>query len=334
MCPRGVERNSTHSDRLPSHPVRIAFAGTAEFAVPSLRACNARHQVVAAVTQPARPGSRGRPAPRPVADAAVQLGIPVLQPERIRSGPVVEEILGLEADVLVVAAYGQIVPRTLLDGHRFGGVNVHASLLPRWRGAAPIARAILAGDTVTGVCIMRMEAGLDTGPVYARREVPIDAGATTTGLTETLAIAGAEELVAVLATLERGTAAATPQPEEGMRYAARLTRGDGLLDWEASSAEEVDRMVRALNPWPGVTADLAGVAVRILRGRRIAGRQSEMSGVAGPVLGAAAASPGSVVRTEGEAALVATAAGLYRVDAVQPPGRRAMSAAAFLRGRR
>ena len=176
MCPRGVERNSTHSDRLPSHPVRIAFAGTAEFAVPSLRACNARHQVVAAVTQPARPGSRGRPAPRPVADAAVQLGIPVLQPERIRSGPVVEEILGLEADVLVVAAYGQIVPRTLLDGHRFGGVNVHASLLPRWRGAAPIARAILAGDAVTGVCIMRMEAGLDTGPVYARREVPIDAG--------------------------------------------------------------------------------------------------------------------------------------------------------------
>ena len=138
--------------------MRILFAGTAAFAVPSLRACNARHDVLAAVTQPARPGSRGRPAPRPVADAAEQLGVPHLQPERIRSGPVVKEILGLGADVLVVAAYGQILPRTLLDGHRFGGVNVHASRLPRWRGAAPIARAMLAGDPSVGVCIMRMEA--------------------------------------------------------------------------------------------------------------------------------------------------------------------------------
>ena len=301
--------------------MRIAFAGTAEFAVPSLRACNARHQVVAAVTQPARPGSRGRPAPRPVADAAIQLGIPVLQPARIRSGPVIDEILGLDADALVVAAYGQIVPPALLDAHRFGGVNVHGSLLPRWRGAAPIPRAILAGDPVTGVCIMRMEAGLDTGPVYARREVAIGPEATTPGLTETLAIAGAEELVAVLAALERGAASATPQPEEGMTYAARLTREDGLLDWAARSAEEVDRMVRALDPWPGVTAELAGASVRILTGRPAPAEE-------------AAATPGSVLRTERESALVSTAAGAYRVDAVQPPGRRAMSAAAFLRGRR
>jgi methionyl-tRNA formyltransferase len=300
--------------------VRIVFAGTADFAVPSLRACNAHHQVLAAVTQPGRPGSRGRPAPRPVADAAAQIGIPVLQPERIRSGDVVAEILGLGADVLVVAAYGQIVPRTLLAGHRFGGVNVHASLLPRWRGAAPIARAILAGDRLTGVCVMRMEATLDTGPVYARREVPIGDETTTAGLTEVLAIAGAEELVAVLAGLERGSATATPQPEEGVTYAARLTREDGLLDWSQRSAEEVDRMVRALTSWPGVTADLAGVGVRILAGR--------------PILGETDTIPGTVTRTEGESALVATAAGLYRVDTLQPPGRRAMSAAAFLRGRR
>jgi methionyl-tRNA formyltransferase len=300
--------------------VRIVFAGTAEFAVPSLRACNARHQVLAVVTQPARLGSRGRPAPRPVADVAAQLSLPLLQPERIRTPENVAEILTLGADVLVVAAYGQIVPRALLDGHRHGGVNVHASLLPRWRGAAPIARAILAGDEVTGVCVMRMEAGLDTGPVYARREVPIGAEATTVGLTETLAIAGAEELVAVLAALERGAATATPQPEEGMTYAARLTREDGLLDWRARTAEEVDRMVRALDPWPGVTADLAGVPVRILAGR--------------PVAAEAGASAGTVIRIEGESALVATAASLYRVDTVQPPGRRAMSAAAFLRGRR
>jgi len=300
--------------------VRIVFAGTAEFAVPSLRACNARHEVVAAVTQPARPGSRGRPAPRLVADTAGQLGIPLLQPERIRAEPVVGEILGLGADVLVVAAYGQIVPRTLLAGHRFGGVNVHASLLPRWRGAAPIARAILAGDPITGVCIMRMEAGLDTGPVYARREVAIGAEATAAGLTETLAIAGAEELVAVLAGLERGSAVATPQPEEGVTYAARLTREDGLLDWSVRSAEEVDRMVRALDPWPGVAADLARVVVRVLAGR--------------PAPGDETATAGTVIRTEGESAVVATAAGGYRVDMVQPPGRRPMSAAAFLRGRR
>jgi methionyl-tRNA formyltransferase len=307
--------------------VRILFAGTAAFAVPSLRACNARHDVLAAVTQPARPGSRGRPAPRPVADAAEQLGVPLLQPERIRSGPVVKEILGLGADVLVVAAYGQILPRTLLDGHRFGGVNVHASRLPRWRGAAPIARAMLAGDPSVGVCIMRMEAGLDTGPVYATRVVPIDAEATAAGLTETLAIAGAEELVAVLAALERGTAVATPQPEDGVTYAARLTREDGLLDWSARTAEEVDRMVRALTPWPGVTGDLAGVEVRILAGRPVPATEVEIPGSAG-------ATSGSVVRIEGESAVVATAAGLYRVDTLQPPGRRVMSAAAFLRGRR
>lgn len=307
--------------------MRILFAGTAAFAVPSLRACNARHDVLAAVTQPARPGSRGRPAPRPVADAAEQLGVPLLQPERIRSGPVVKEILGLGADVLVVAAYGQILPRTLLDGHRFGGVNVHASRLPRWRGAAPIARAMLAGDPSVGVCIMRMEAGLDTGPVYATRVVPIDAEATAAGLTETLAIAGAEELVAVLAALERGTAVATPQPEDGVTYAARLTREDGLLDWSARTAEEVDRMVRALTPWPGVTGDLAGVEVCILAGRPVPATEVEIPGSAG-------ATSGSVVRIEGESAVVATAAGLYRVDTLQPPGRRVMSAAAFLRGRR
>lgn len=321
--------------------MRIVFAGTAEFAVPSLRACNARHEVLAAVTQPARPGNRGRPASRPVADTAEQLGIPLLQPECIRARPVVEEILGLGADVLVVAAYGQILPPGLLDGHRFGGVNVHASLLPRWRGAAPIARAILAGDSATGVCIMRMEAGLDTGPVYARRELPIGADATASGLTETLAIAGAEELVAVLAALERGTAVAKPQSEEGVTYAARLTREDGLLDWPARTAEEVDQMVRALIPWPGVTGDLAGVGVRILAGHPVSQDEIEIPGSAGaapaPAGGTPASSgatPGSVVRMEGESALVATAAGLYRLDTLQPPDRRAMSAAAFLRGRR
>jgi methionyl-tRNA formyltransferase len=305
--------------------VRIVFLGTADFAVPSLRACNARHQVLAVITQPARPGDRGRPAPRPVADCAAGLGIAVLQPRRVRDPQVVARVLDLRADVMVVAAYGQILPEALLDGHPLGGVNVHASLLPRWRGAAPVARAILAGDELTGVSIMRMEAGLDTGPVYARREVPIAATATTPGLTALLAVAGAEELVAVLAALERGVATAIEQPAYGVTHAPRLSRDDGRLDWRERTAAEVDRMVRALDPWPGVMAPLAGLSVRILAGA---------PGPATAGTAPAAGDPGAVAGIEGESALVATAEGLYRVDSVQPPGRRPMSAAAFLRGRR
>jgi methionyl-tRNA formyltransferase len=310
--------------------VRIVFCGTASFALPSLRACAASHAVVAVVTQPSRPGSRGRPAPRPVADAARDLGIPLLQPERIRAPETVAGILGLGADALVVAAYGQLISPALLDGHRHGGVNVHASLLPRWRGASPVARAILAGDLETGVCIMRMEAGLDTGPVYARRRLPIEGDATTTTLTEALAAAGAGALLDVLAGLERGTATAEPQPEEGVTLAPRLGRDDGAVDWAVRSAIEVDRMVRALEPWPGVNAPLAGVRVRLLTGTAIPpapeGDTPEGAG--------SGAAPGTVAGTQGEAVAVATRAGLYRVDTLQPPGRRPMTAAAFLRGLR
>ncbi|HXZ99377.1 MAG TPA: methionyl-tRNA formyltransferase [Candidatus Binatia bacterium] len=300
--------------------MRIVFCGTAGFAAPSLRACAARHRVVAAVTQPDRPGSRGRPASRPVADTARRLGIPVLQPDRIRAAEAIAEVIRFDAEALVVAAYGQILPRTLLEAHPHGGVNVHASLLPRWRGAAPVARAILAGDRVTGVCIMRMEAGLDTGPLYACRQVAIAERTTAPALTEELAVAGAEELVSVLAALERGTARATPQASEGVTLAPRLSREDGLLEWSERSSEEVDRMVRALDPWPGVSAELAGVRLRLLRGCAIAG--------------AVEAPPGTVCTIEGESAVVRAAVGLYRVDQVQPPGRRPMTAAAFLRGRR
>jgi methionyl-tRNA formyltransferase len=251
------------------------------------------------------------------------MAVPLLQPERIRAPEAIAGILGLAADALVVAAYGQILPAALLDGHRFGGVNVHASLLPRWRGAAPVARAILAGDLETGVCVMRMEAGLDTGPVYASRRLAVERGATAPSLTEALAAAGAQELVEVLGALERGTATATPQSEAGVTLAPRLGRNEGGVEWADHSALQVDRMVRALDPWPGVTAPLAGVRVRILRGD-------------GPVPDGAAggAPPGTAVRSQGEAVLVATRDGLYRIDSVQPPGRPPMTAAAFLRGRR
>ncbi len=243
----------------------------------------------------------------------------MLMPAKIGAPEVVRGLLDLIPDCVVVAAYGQILPIALLDPLPFGAVNVHASLLPRWRGAAPIARAILAGDTETGVSIMRMEAELDTGPVYATSRVPIGPDATTPGLTRVLAELGAVDLIRVLEALEHGSATATPQAEEGMTYAPRLTREDGRVDWAVRSAVEVDRMVRALVPWPGVLAPIDRVAVQIQAG-----------GVAGSPV---AADPGTIDRREGESVVIATRDGGYRVDMITPPGKRAMTPAAFLRGR-
>jgi methionyl-tRNA formyltransferase len=255
-----------------------------------------------------------------VRDAARVLGIEVLTPARIGAPEVVASLLELQPACLVVAAYGQILPVALIDPPPHGAVNVHASLLPRWRGASPIAHAILAGDAETGVSIMRMEAGLDTGPVYATATVPIDGEATTPALTATLAELGASKLVAVLAALEDGTARATPQPEEGVTYAPRLGRADGRVDWAARRAVDVDRMVRALQPWPGVLAPLGGVDVQIQRGAPV-----DLSDMA---------APGTVAGSEGESLVIATREGGYRVDLITPPGKRAMTPAAFLRGRR
>lgn len=301
--------------------LRIAFLGTAEFAVPSLRAClEAGCDVAAVVTQPDRPGDRGRPAPRPVADLAHERGLPLLQPLRIRDPEAAAALLALGLDALVVAAYGQILPVSLLDEPRLGGVNVHASLLPRWRGAAPVAAAILAGDAQSGVSIMRMEAGLDTGPVYARRATAIGAVETAPELGRRLAAMGAGLLVEVLGALERGEAVATPQDAAATTVAPRLRREDGRVDWAVASAVEVDRRVRALDPWPGVTARLGGAEVRLLAGE--------------PLDRDPGAEPGVVLRTAGEVAEVATRQGVYAVRRVQPPGRRPMDAAAYLRGRR
>lgn len=301
--------------------MRLIFLGTASFAMPSLDVTAAAHDVAAVVTQPDRPGSRGRPAPRPVAHRARALGIRVLTPARIRDVPALDALAALRPDVLVVAAYGQILPAALLEIPPHGAVNVHASLLPRWRGASPVAHAILAGDAQTGVTIMRMDEGLDTGPIYARRSMEIAPEATTPGLTDALAYAGAALLSDVLVDIEQGRAVATPQPSEGATYAPRLHRTDGEVRWDEDAAAYVDRKVRALNPWPGVTTVLEGAPVRLLEG-----------GV--PSAPVATASPGDVVGLTGESALVAACDGVYRIDRVLPPGSRAMTAAAFLRGRR
>ncbi|MBJ7596193.1 MAG: methionyl-tRNA formyltransferase [Candidatus Dormibacteraeota bacterium] len=301
--------------------MRIVFCGTAHFAVPSLRALVPEHEVVAVVTQPDRSGSRGRPAPRPVGETAARLGLPMLRPERIRAPESVAEILSLAPDALVVAAYGQIIPALLLDASLHGGVNVHGSLLPRWRGAAPVAAAILAGDTRTGVSIMRMDAGLDTGPVYATSETEIGADQTAPSLTGRLADAGARLLLEVLSGLEDGSVAAVAQDDSQATYAPRLRREDGNLEWSSIGAVDLDRRVRALQPWPGVTAPLGGQPVRILEGAPAGSTD-------------ATGAPGEVLGLSGEAADVATMSGVYRLARVQPAGSRPMTAAAYLRGRR
>jgi methionyl-tRNA formyltransferase len=253
-----------------------------------------------------------------VAAAAAELGLDISRPEKVRDRATTDAILELGVDALVVAAFGQILPARLLEGPRFGGINVHASLLPRWRGAAPVAAAILAGDEETGVSIMRMDAGVDTGPVYAQRQVPIPPDATTQTLTAELAELGAELLVEVLELLERGEARAVSQDDSRATRAPLLTKADGYLDWSQCSGVEVDRRVRALQPWPGVVARLHEEDVQLLRG----GAE------------AATGEPGTIVITRGDSVVVAAREGGYRIDAIRPPGRREMSPAAYLRGRR
>jgi methionyl-tRNA formyltransferase len=299
------------------------FLGTAAFAVPSLLSCVAGgHEVLAVVTQPDRPGDRGRPAPRPVADAAAEQGLPVQHPDRLRDPAAVAAVTELWPDALVVAAYGQIVPAALLEAVPRGGINVHASLLPRWRGAAPINAAILAGDRETGVSIMQMDSGLDTGPVFAARSTTIGDRETAPELSTRLAALGATLLMEVLDRLERGEQP-PPQPQDSNEAtsAPRLTRADGQVDWALLDAGAVDRHVRALQPWPGSTATLAGEALRLLEGDALGDAAT------------AAAAPGTILATGQRSLEVACRAGVYRVDALQPAGRRAMDAAAWLRGR-
>jgi methionyl-tRNA formyltransferase len=299
--------------------MKLVFLGTADFAVPALCACAEHHDVVVVITQPDRSGHRGRPAPRPVAVAAREQGLDVWQPAKIREAETEKRILGLAADALIVAAYGQIIPAALLDGPRHGGVNVHASLLPRWRGAAPVAAAILAGDAETGVSIMQMDAGLDTGAVHLQRRIPIPVDATTPSLTAILAELATTPLLEVLRALRAGGVAPTPQSEAEATYAPRLKRSDAETDWAAHTGVDIDRRVRALQPWPGVVALLAGERVQLL-----AGAPAEV----------AAVEPGKIARVEGESVVVAAREGGYRIDSLRPPGGRAMSPAAYLRGRR
>ena len=289
--------------------MRIIFIGTSAFAVPTLKALAAAgHDIPVVVTQPDRPAGRGLELRQPpVKTAAQALGVRVAQPARIRDPEAITPLRAIAPDAIVLAAYGQILPREVLGIPRLGPMNLHASLLPRHRGPAPIAWAILEGDEVTGVSVMRMEERLDTGPVYAQQRVPIAAEDTLESLEDKLAEAGAQLMAATLLRIEAGLKP-EPQADTGVTHARRLTTDDGRLDLNTLSAVDVDRRVRALNPDPGVWIDVAGRSVRLLRGH---------------VSGSATAAPGLEVMT---------ANGRYVVEIVQPPGKQAMPVDAFLRG--
>lgn len=298
-------------------PLRLGFAGTPEFAVPALEALAAAHRICAVFTQPDRPAGRGQPLHTgPVKRRAVELGLDVHQPAGFKAPEVLEFLHGLRLDALVVVAYGSILPAAVLAVPRLGCINIHASLLPRWRGAAPIQRALLAGDAKTGVTIMRMEAGLDTGPMLATREVNIGAQDTTKTLHDTLAAIGAELIVETLEGLQRGPLHEVPQPTEGITYAGKIRKAEAQIDWGAD-AERVFRQVRAFNPWPVAETRLNGAQLRIW--------DAELGGASAP------STPGTVLAAADEGIDVACGSGTLRILRLQLAGRKALVAREFIK---
>ena len=290
--------------------MRLAFMGSPDFAVPTLRALHAAgHEIAAVYAQPPRPAGRGRHVSCcPVHVAADALGLPVRHPESLRRDQDAQAAFAaLRLDAAVVAAYGLILPQAMLDAPRRGCLNVHASLLPRWRGAAPIQAAVLAGDRVSGITIMQMDAGLDTGAMLLRGELPIGPRGTAAALHDALAALGAELALRAL----REAPPRQPQPAQGATYAPKLTRADGLLDW-SRPAEALDRQVRALNPWPGTWCHWGNEALKVVEAE-----PSDGAGVPGTVL---------------DGLTVACGSGALRLLRVQRPGRAPMAADTFLRG--
>ncbi len=295
----------------------IVFAGTPEFAAVALRALLAagiRPELV--LSQPDRPAGRGRKlAQSPVKECAVENGLPVFQPESLRNPESIAELARCKHDLLIVAAYGLILPPEVLDLPRIAPVNIHASLLPRWRGAAPIQAAILAGDAETGVALMKMEAGLDTGPVYIDRAIPIDAHDTAGSLHDKLAAIGGNLIVEYLPAIASGELVATPQPDAGVSYAGRIAKTDAEIDWTLS-ALDIDRGVRAYQPWPIAYTSLEGTALRV------------HSATPDPD-GSTHEDPGEIIHAGKEGVVVATGAGLLSLNEVQLAGKRRIAASDF-----
>ena len=290
--------------------MKLVFMGTPAFSVPVLQALAAQHEVVAVYTQPPRPAGRGKAdRPSPVQVCAEALGLPVRHPTGLRGPAEQADFAALGADVAVVVAYGLILPQAVLDAPQFGCLNIHASLLPRWRGAAPIHRAIMAGDAVTGICIMQMEAGLDTGPVLLRQETAIGPTETTADLHDRLSQMGADLIVKALARLP--DLVPQVQPEEGVTYASKIDKAEARVDF-TQDAETVDRQIRGLSPFPGAWVQVGAERVKLLRSRLVAG-----NGVPGQVL---------------TGFTIACGSGAVEVTEAQREGKRPMPAAEVLKG--
>ncbi|GHC13375.1 methionyl-tRNA formyltransferase [Gemmobacter nanjingensis] len=290
--------------------MKVVFMGTPDFSVPVLEALAAAHEVLCVYSQPPRPAGRGKKdRPSPVQARAEALGIPVRHPVSLKGAAEQAEFAALGADVAVVVAYGLILPQAVLDAPRHGCLNIHASLLPRWRGAAPIHRAIMAGDAETGICIMQMEAGLDTGPVLLREATVIGPEETTGALHDRLSTMGAQLILQALDRLAE--LRPDPQPEDGVTYAAKIDKAEARVNWSAPAAE-VDRLIRGLSPFPGAWCEVAGERVKLLDSRLAEGQ-----GAPGQVLGGLRIACGS---------------GAVEITLAQREGKRAMAPEDFLRG--
>lgn len=299
--------------------MRLVFMGTPDFAVPALQTLAAsRHEVVGVVTQPDKPKGRGKhlQAP-PVKEAALELNIPVYQPEKVREESFVEELAQLKPDAIIVAAFGQLIPKTILDLPKYGCLNIHASLLPKYRGASPIQWAILNGDEKTGVTIMRMEEGLDTGAIYLQKEYPLDGTETGGSLFDTLSELGGPLMLEALDRLEAGTLKAVPQEEEKACYVRMLKKELGRIDWSADG-RQIERYIRGLNPWPAAYTSWSGKTLKLWKAEWIAENTDQTAG--------------TVTGTTKTGFFVQTGNGQLLVTELQLEGKKRMDAAAFLRG--
>lgn len=305
--------------------VRIIFAGSPAFATPTLEIlCDRGHRPVAVLTQPDRPAGRGRHlSASPVKKLALELDIPVMQPATLKTEATQAELRALAPDLIVVVAYGLLLPTAVLGIPPRGCVNVHASILPRWRGASPIQAAILAGDPETGVSIMAMEAGLDTGPVYSCARLTVDGRETAGELEQRLAVLGASALAEVLDDLLAGKLRPQPQPDEGVSYAGRIRKADGRIDWRLP-AVQLARQIRAYNPWPVAETTLAGQQLRCFAA------SLRSTGIPN---GDARRVPGQIVATGNEGISVQTGDGVLELSTVQLPGKQKLAAADFARSR-
>ena len=304
-----------------SPPLSLIFAGTPEFSVPALEALLAsRHRVLAVYTQPDRPAGRGQQVTMSaVKQCALRHQLPVEQPQTLKDPAAVERLAQWSADLMIVVAYGLLLPKAVLETPRLGCVNIHASLLPRWRGAAPIHRAIQAGDKESGVTIMQMDVGLDTGPMLLERLTPIDARETSATLHDRLAALGAAAVIEAIDAIAAGAAVPRAQPKDGATYAAKIRKEEALIDW-SKSALEIDRLVRAFTPWPIAETRWNGQQLRVWEALSTATKTP--------------ASPGTVIATGENGIEVATGNGTLQLTRVQAAGRKAMAAADFLKAHR